>query len=245
MTSLRQGIVVDTHPEDHSVDLVMLDDGSRMIGVQIMSPNGSTRSGATNIPHSPKKKDKWDITQRTGQDQIAVVAFVRSTPVIMGFLFPQVSQMTWAEKDRMVDRHASDVYTTISPGGDYELFHPSGAYIRISESPEHEDLTGTNFDKNFALDRNGGKKVHVRIRSKDTWVDIDPNGIVTVRAPVRIMLETPLVHATGNVLIDGNLSVGGHADIAEDCVAGGISVMHHVHGGVVTGFDDTGEPEGS
>jgi len=97
VSSIRQGIVVDTDPEDHSVDLVMLDDGSRMIGVQIVTTNGSTRSGCTNMPHCPPKSgDKWDITKRTGQDQIALVAFVRNNPLVIGYLFPQVSQMTWS-----------------------------------------------------------------------------------------------------------------------------------------------------
>lgn len=233
MSVIRQGIVVDTHPEDHSVDLVMLDDGSRMIGVQIMSPNGSTRSGSTNMPHAPQKKDKWDITKRTGQDQIALVAFMRHNPVVIGYLFPQVSQMTFSEKDRMVDRHASDVYTTISPHGDYELYHPSGAFIRISEAPEHEDLSGKNFDKNFALDRNTGKLVKIRIQSGDTYVEIDPAGKVTVKANTEIILDTPLVSVTGRMVVAG------------DVTATGISLVHHVHSDVVAGPDNTGEPVGS
>ncbi len=233
MSVIRQGIVVDTHPEDHSVDLVMLDDGSRMIGVQIMSPNGSTRSGATNMPHAPQKKDKWDISKRTGQDQIALVAFMRHNPVVIGYLFPQVSQMTFQDKDRMVDRHASDVYTTLDKDGNYELYHPSGAMIRISENPEHEDLTGKNFDKNFKLDRNTGKQVHIRVSSGGTYVDIDPSGKVTVKAPTEVILDTPMVTVTGSMVVAG------------DVTASGISLVHHVHSDVVNGPDNTGEPVGS
>lgn len=43
--------------------------------------------------------------------------------------------------------------------------------------------------------------------------------------------------------ITGDLIVGGTGTVANDLTAGGISVMHHVHGGVEGGPSDTGQPK--
>lgn len=228
--TFRQGIVVDVHPEDHSVDLVMLDDGSRVIGAQVISPNGSTRSGSTNMPSVPKKQDKWDITKRTGQDQIALVAFVRNHAVVVGYLFPQISQMTFKEKDRTVSRHTSDVYTTTDDKGNTEIYHPSGAYIKIGETPDHDDLTDKNFDKNFKLDRNTGKQIYICVKSGDNHVTIDPSGKITVKASEEIILDAPKVSITGELRVAGN------------AIISGISFVDHPHTGVTGGSDLSGPP---
>lgn len=48
-----------------------------------------------------------------GREMSAVVVFARGVPVVLGFLLPQVGQMTFPDKNRRVDRHASGVYSTI------------------------------------------------------------------------------------------------------------------------------------
>ncbi len=218
----RQGIVVDTHPEDHSVDLVMMDDGSRLIGVQVTSQNGSTRSGSVDMPSVPEKKDKWDITQRSEQDQIALVGFVRGYPVVFGYLFPQVSQMTFADKKRRMDRHQSDVYTTVDGDGNMEIHHPSGAYIRIAENPDHEDLENKNYDESFKLDRNKSKRVSMRLAMGDkASITISPDGDITIGGK-----SVNISSATGDVTVNG------------------ISLVHHRHGGVAPGGGSTSEPMG-
>lgn len=226
--SLRQGYVVDTHPEDNSVDLVMVDDGTRMVGVQILTVDGSTRSGATGIPKVLPKGDKWNITQATGQDQIAIVGFVRGHPVVVGFLLPQINQITFADKDRSIRRHTSDVYATVTGTGDVEFYHPSGAYIRIAEAIEHEDLTNKNFDKSFVIDRNKSRQPHIFVSTKDGTCKLDmaPDGTVTVTAAVKVVLKTPRVEVP-----DG------------DVIVSGISFLNHVHGGVVSGGGTSGPPE--
>lgn len=91
--ALRRGIVVAVHPADHSVDLVMSDNGARLIGVQVMTSNGSTRSGSVDLPDVIEKTNKWDVSKPTGQDMIAMVDTMRGQPVVTGFLYPQVNQM--------------------------------------------------------------------------------------------------------------------------------------------------------
>ena len=101
--SLRKGIVVEVHPEDHSVDIVMSDDASRLVGVQVITGNGSTRSGTSDLPEIPKRKDKWDISTPTGQDMHAIVGFFGRHPVVLGFIYPQVNQMLHKDPQLRID----------------------------------------------------------------------------------------------------------------------------------------------
>lgn len=231
----RQGVVVGVHPEDHSVDLVMLDDGSRLVGVQVATPNGSTRSGSVDMPSVPDKANKWDITQRTDQDQIALVGYVRSNPVVMGYLYPQVSQMTFKDTKRSIHRHQSDVYWTIDGEGNAELYHPSGAYIRMGATAEHEGLDNTNFDANFSLDRNTGKPLFLRISlaGESVALTMTPDGDLKIKTAKDCVVESEgnvQVTAAGNVLVTatGNAVVKAAAvvvDAPQTTCTGNLTVM--------------------
>lgn len=179
----RQGIVVGTHPEDHSVDLVMTDTGERLTGVQVMTPSGSARSGTIDLPAVPKKKNRWDITERTDQEMIAVVDYIGRNPVVSGFLYPQVNQMLSKDPKRRITRHQSDVQWSIDGDGNIQLDHPSGTYIRIGEAPDREETAGKNADANAKTDRNTGRKVNVRIGLAGNTVvlTMTPDGEVTFK----------------------------------------------------------------
>lgn len=248
---MKRGIVVATHPGDHSVDVV-LSDGRRLAGVQVLTPNGSARSGTFDMPAMPEREGdaKWDVSQPHGQDQIALVEFVGEAPVVVGFLYPQVSQMTFDDPKLRVSRHQSDVMTSIDGDGNIQLDHPSGTYIRIGEAPDRVDMAGKNTDGSLASDRNTGRKVNIRIGLAGgvleltmtptggvslkcaQGVSIEAGEAVTVKAP-SVTLDTPQTHITGDVTVDG------------DVVASGISLVHHVHSGVMSGPANTGEPVGS
>lgn len=222
--SKRQGIVVATHPEDHSVDLVMVDNGERLVGVQVMTPSGSTRSGTIDLPDVPEKKDKWDITKRTGQDMIAVVDYIGRNPVVSGFLYPQINQVLQKDPKMRYGRHQSDVEWSIDGEGNIQLNHPGGAYVRIGETPDKVDTAGKNADANAKPDRNTGRKVNVRIGLAGNAVELTmtPDGHVTFKleqdftieaggkgmfkAPGGITLDTPLVHCTDALTVDGLLT---------------------------------------
>lgn len=178
---MHKGIVAAVNPGDHSVDVVLAD-GRRLTGVQVATPNGSTRTGTFDMPAAPDRADRWDITKLSGQDQIALVEWVDGIPVVVGFLFPQISQMSFDDVKRHFYRHQSDVYHTIDGSGDMELHHPSGTYVRIAQSPEHEDLSGKNTDASLGIDRNTGSQVHVHIRMAGNVasVDIAPDGEITI-----------------------------------------------------------------
>ena len=221
---MRKGIVVEVHPEDHSVDLVMADDGSRLVGVQVMTSNGSTRSGSVDLPEIPKRKNKWDISQATGQDMHAIVGFIGRNPVVTGFIFPQVNQMTSTDPKLSVTRHQSDVMTTIDGDGNIQIAHPSGLFLRIGAAPEKTDYTKKNADASLAVDRNTSSTPYVRLSmaggkavltispagdvtlTTETTVDVTAKGAATIKA-ASIKLDTPETHITGNVTIDGSTTL--------------------------------------
>jgi phage baseplate assembly protein gpV len=220
---VKKGIVVATHPSDHSVDLVLAD-GRRMVGVQVATPNGSTRSGTFDMPAVPDKADKWDITKLTGQDQIALVDFVGDIPVVVGFLFPQISQMTFDDPKMRVTRHQSDVMSSIDGDGNIQITHPSGTYIRIGETPDKVDMASKNTDASLAADRNTGRKVNIRIGLAGGVLELTmtPDGAVSlkcaktisieagepvmVKAPA-VTLNTPSTTLTGNLDVQGSTTV--------------------------------------
>lgn len=252
---LRQGIVVDTHPEDHSVDLVMADDGARLTGVQVLTPNGSTRTGTVDMPKVPPKGDKWDITKRTGQDQQAVVAFIGGRhPVVIGFLFPQINQMLFRDKELALSRHQSDVMWSMDKDGNIQVNHPSGTYIRIGEQPDNVDLTQQNEDASLGVDRNTGRRVHMRIGFADGTLELtmtpqgevlltcdkninfqtkedirmEAGGVIKFKAPSGMTFDTPNGHFT-------NISTA-----VTDFIANNKSLVNHTHPGVVSGPSNTG-----
>jgi hypothetical protein len=84
-----------------------------------------------------------------------------------------------------VQRHGSDVYTSVDDLGNVEIFHPSGTYMRIGTDPAHEDLTGKDYDARWAIKRNVDQPVHVQLQVKNAGavkatVNIDPSGNVSL-----------------------------------------------------------------
>ena len=248
--------VVDVHPESNAVDVVVMEDGRRIPGVQVLSSTAGTNFGFADLAVPDSKG--YEAGNSKTRDIYAVVSWVRNIPVVLGFLFPQVAQVLFAEKERMVYRHASDVYVTIDGKGNTEIYHPSGAYFRIGESGAHEDLTGKDYDKVWAIKRNTDKKVHIHLEQGGgvAKLDIDPVGNIDLQhagnlrastggtADITVAgnttVTTPTLTVNGNVVINGSLTQGmggsgggatmmGPVTVSNDVTAGGISLMNHTH----------------
>ncbi|HEX5678792.1 MAG TPA: hypothetical protein VFX91_12575 [Alcanivorax sp.] len=187
MNSLRLAKVTRFVPEAHAADLLFLDDGSRVPMVPVTTPYGSTNTGVADMvqPDPSPSGEQWDPLDSGSRDVIAVVGFFRDVPLVIGFLFPQVTEMLFTDRNRRVQRHASDVYTTVDDDGNVEVFHPSGTYFRIGTDPAHEDLTGKDFDGKWKIDKNTDKAVHVHLSVKNAGqevssLDLDPDGNLAV-----------------------------------------------------------------
>ena len=184
--ALRIGRVVATHPEDGSVDIVMTDDYSRLAGVQVMTSGGNGTSGANDLyaPEERSGDDKWDLSKVTNDNPIAAVDFSGVMPMVTGFIRPQVGQMTFKEKNLRVNRHMSDVYSTLNATGDFEMHFPNGTFFRIGASPDHVDLAGQDADGKWAIGKNTGAASHMRLvlgngGAVKADLHISPDGNVT------------------------------------------------------------------
>lgn len=246
---MRLGKVVAVHPEDHSCDVIMLDDASRYAGVQVMAGMAGLDCGISALvePELADAKDKWSLKDTGSRDVLAVVGMLRQQPIILGFLHQQVTQMLFARKNFHVRRHPSDVYATTDDEGNLEVAHPSGTFVRIAVNPEHEDLTGKDFDKRWKIKRNKAKAVSVRIEvqnagaRKSTWtmkpdgtVTLDATSDVLIKTPSKVTVDCPDSLFTGKVTVNGLLTY--KAGVAGTSGANGskISGSLEISGGNVT-----------
>jgi phage baseplate assembly protein gpV len=216
MTNLRLAKVTNMHPEGICADLICLDNGDRYPAVMIMGEQSLSDCTGTvdltepGLPPSGSAGQSTDINDSTtGPNLIAVCGTLRHGGlIILGFLSPQKSQM-FVEAGRRVQRHASDVYTTTDIFGNFELYHPSGTYLRIGESTAHDDLTGRDFKKLWAITKNTGRQPHIHMSVavggvSQASLDMAPTGQVTVTSGA-----DTVVNATSNVYVtaaNGNIN---------------------------------------
>jgi hypothetical protein len=218
--------VVETHPESHSVSVVIMETQQRITGVQVLAGVAGSDFGFTDM--SEPDATGYEAKNSGTRDIFAVVGYVNRTPVVVGYLYPQVAQNLFREKGRMIYRHGSDVMVTVDAGGNTQIAHPSGAFIRIGESPDFEDLAGKDYDGKFKTARNTDKQVSIRVSNGGGTLTMDPSGHVTVQASG--------VSIISDVAVTGNVTVSG------DVVASGKSLVHHTHGGVQAGGAQSGQP---
>lgn len=243
--------VADVHPESNSVDLEFMMDGRRIPGVQVMGGLAGTDFGSSGfaVPDSVG----YDTPMTKTRDIIAVVGWSNGgNPLVFGFLFPQVAQCLFTDKNRMVWRSPSDVYFTVDGAGNAEVAHPSGAYVRIGTSPEHEDLTGKDYDGIWAIKRNTGNAVYIHLAQAggNATVDIAPDGSIVAASVVKIDFTAPEINLTGATTIDGVMTQkGGDASFAMHVTAtgglraAGIDAEGHTHTSTAVGTE-TSLPHG-
>ena len=200
------------NPDRNTVDIVMASTGEQYEGVRVSSSSAGTRFGNIDIPQPdlPPSGDKWDLDFNFENDVLAVVSFLGAEVFVMGFVYPEVSQMLFKEQ-RSIRRHASDVYESIDGDGNYELSHPSGTYIRIGTSSAHEDLTGKDVDAKWAIDKNTDKEVnlHLSVHNAGTekaFINIAPDGGVTIKTSTKVTVD-------GNAEVNGNAKVKGTSEL--------------------------------
>lgn len=99
-------------------------------------------------------------------------------------------------------------------------------------------------DGEVALYDDLGQKVHLK---RDGILVFTP-ATVTVEAGEKVFLDTPLVQATGDLVVGGNASIGGDAsvsgDITDRAATGGVTMAHmrDVYDGHTHDENDSGGP---
>jgi hypothetical protein len=248
--SLELGIVVAVYPQGQSIDVLLPDSGSRLTNVQVMVPSGSDSTGTVDLPDPglPADDTRWDISNNAPRNIIAVIASYQGNPVCLGFLLPQVGQMTFADKNRRIMRHASDVYSSIDQFGNAELCHPSGTFGRVGTTPAHEDLTGKDFDGDWAIANNLTAAPYINVTLANGGVvkahlQIDPSGNVTLVAATVVVTAPSTINGTTTVnglsVLNGDLDLTGELAGSSNITIAGIltasSVVVTGGGGVVVG----------
>lgn len=258
--------VVDIHPESHAVDVVLMDDGRRVSGVQVLSSAAGGDYGFNDL--AVPSQTGYDAKNSKKRDIYGVVSWIKDIPVVIGFLYPQVTQILFEEKERMVYRHPSDVYVTIDSKGNTELYHPSGAYFRMGVSAAHEDLTGKDYDKVWKIAKNTGNKVNIHLQQAGgtASLNIDPSGNIDIThagnlttdtggnlsakvagtADVEVSgdttLTTPTFTINGNVVINGSLNQGTGSAGGSCTMLGPLTVENDVVAGGIS-LDNHSHPD--
>ena len=246
--------VADVHPESNAVDLVFMMDNRRISGVQVMCDMAGTDFGSAGFAEPDAVG--YDAPMTKTRDLIAVVGWFRDgSPMVLGFVFPQIAQCLFKDKNRMVWRSPSDVYFTVDGSGNAEVFHPSGAYIRMGTSPAHEDLTGRDYDGIWAIKRNTGNAVHIHLAQAggNATFDIAPDGSIVGTSAVKFDFTAPDIKLNGATTINGETTIngavnqsGGDAVFAQHVTAtmglraAGIDTESHTHTSTEVGTETSG-----
>src|ERR1019366_8072406 len=128
-----------------------------------------------------------------------------------------MTQMRLDDEERKMDRHASDVYQTIDKDGNFEFAHPSGLYIRIGTTTEHEDLSAKGYGAPWKIAKNTDKQVHLHIEQANgnATLDIAQDGTIVITTATSVT-----VNATGDATItsgaDISVSAKGAATVHSD-----------------------------
>lgn len=210
MMGVQLGIVVAVYPQGNAIDVLLPDSGSRLTNVQVAVSSGSDSTGTVDLPDPglPADDTRWNLPGNPKRNIYAVIQSYKGNPVCTGFILPQVGQMTFDRSNFRVFRHASDVYSTIDANGNTEFYHPSGTFFRIGTAAAHEDLTGQDFDKLWAIANNTDKQVFVNLvianggQVKASF-KVDPSGNVTLTA---VGTLTATITGDADVTTQGDLN---------------------------------------
>lgn len=194
--------IAEFHPESNACDIVYLDDGSRLAGIPVMSQSAGDLFGNSGMPDMmdvhpeavgaacldlPLPEDdeeKWLASKRNGyQFIIGVIGVIGRRPIVIGFIYPEVSQALFEEDGFFVKRRPNDVYMTEDRLGNVDIIHPSGTRIRISEEDEPRDLEEQDYDKKWKIRKNRLRTPKLEIELRNSYeIDPETNEIVNEQA---------------------------------------------------------------
>lgn len=210
----RMAKVLAVHPDKHTADLMFLDTGGPFMDAFVAVDFATTNSGSVDLPDPTQLPLSQQPRASGDRDILAAVLMFGTTAIVMGFIYPQFSQLFFRDRNRRIDRHASDVYSSIDGDGNYEFAHPSGTYLRFGETPGHEDLTGKDTRGLWKIANNTGTAPYLDFAlmnagSSVATVQITPTGTCTITGHGNLSSTfqgTQVLHSTGNATVstDGN-----------------------------------------
>ena len=212
--SLRFAKIIKTHAPSHSVDVVYADDGTRACGVQVMTSRASTNSGVVDLPEpSTPDDDEWSpkptnpYGDNDKRDMLAVVAMVGVTPVVIGYVFPQVNHLAMPEGTHLtIDRHGSDLTVVTEDNANHTIMHPGGSYIHIGNGTK-PNLEGQDYDEVFKIYRNK-TSANIALHTNRASIVIEAGGDIAIYAERDIA-----INAGNNISITAGNIISANADL--------------------------------
>lgn len=236
---LEAARVVAIHPEDHSVDCIILRTGQRVSGAPVLTSGAGTKSGRSDLPpvRAPQGDDRWNIPQRSEADSIVLLApTAGGNWVAVGGMFPQQNGVLSPVPGVAVYRHHSGAWHMIGLDGTVTIGHPSGAVVSMGPggaSPPNP--VGADVDGLWAHDGpNAAAPVALTLSMPSgASITINTAGKVTITAPAEVEVAAPVLKCV-NLQASANITAGG------DITAGNISLRNHRHNGVQGGGGTSG-----
>lgn len=255
-SQLREARVIRIN-DDFTADVQYLDDGWTVGRCSIMCAFASSKAANIEPPDLDPSAQPGNDPGGDSRYAVAIMGILRGAPVVLGFTRTAYSELLFADQ-RALHRYNSDVYRSVDADGNFEFFHPSGAFVRIGETPTHEDLTARDIAQRFKLTRNTDKQLYISIVNANAAGQVssftmDPVGNVVVKgaatltmqaraldlqADTAILLDAPQIVTTGEFLSVGRIS----SDV--DVAVGPVSLASHSHAGVASGDSVTAIPTG-
>ena len=196
---IRFAQVIKVHPERRTVDLVYLDNRVPVSEVQVLSGAISSDSGVWSVPdvNLPASQASAGGVDTPGRKLIAAVDRAGIRPVVLGFLQPNDGQLVFLQANREVTRHPSGAYTTVAPDGSIEIWHPSGAYLRIGTGA-HEDLAPLTAGAPWSVPP-GAPPAQITLATDGFTLTIEPGGKTTLvsQASGSFQFAGPLTFTSG------------------------------------------------
>jgi hypothetical protein len=142
--------VIAVNWQDHTVDL-LAENRAALMHVPIAMAWGGSDYGERHMPQLDPAIDPTLPFGDGNRETWAVVAFTRGStlhPVVLGFVYPEVSQMM-LEGYQKVIRHVGDTFQAVSLDGDIWLaFTPDGNHIGFHyDNPSPPVIHGTDYDR--------------------------------------------------------------------------------------------------
>jgi hypothetical protein len=217
---IKLAAVSQVYPMTRKVDLTFLDSRLSCAGVSCMVGSVGSDYGIWDIPAAVKPTDESGVGgfNVSARNIIAVCAFFgarESRPIVLGFLRPADSVLSFTQDNRQVHLHPSGTYTTVAPDGSFEVYKPGGGYLRIGTGP-HENLA--------AVAANGWNEPTaspptITASNGQGTIVIDPEGNITVTAAGNFAADvqgnmTAIVQGNMSSTVTGTVAIYGEGEVA-------------------------------
>jgi phage baseplate assembly protein gpV len=244
---MRRARVTAVYPSEQKCDLVFLDDGWTVGGVDILA--GLSSDGLDwGVPSVPKPSTQANApgVEFGRRMLIASCLVCNGRPVVIGFSRSHALALAVTQDDRKLYVHPSTgAYYTFAPDGSFEAF-TAGAYFRLGQGAPHAPL-GAAVSGTMPTPP-AGAAMSATVGTAAGSVTVDPTGVITasnahgtITMDAAGNLTATYVAGTlnGPTTINGDVTINGALGVSGDVTISGKSFDGHKHGNGNDGEETT------